>query len=617
MKKHLLVIGIIVLFIGTGVFPVTGIITDNENIIKNQTKVESESRNSATSGGKWWPMFHHDVQLTGYTTSPSPSTNKVSWTVGSYTNEWDDPQRSAPAIVSNKLYVGAVETSFDPKIISVYPGIKLFENHFLSRISPLDSVKVISPLIWSEAMVKCVDVETGEELWETILPDKYFIRGSAAYSEGRVYITATNAYYNEYADLYCLDALTGDILWNVSMDQWDYTSQVVLNGKVYVAGMVVYEWPTSDCILYCLDAETGTEIYNSTLGSGSPVDSLAFYNDLIYISVFDRVLEKTYLYCAYASNGSVIWYKDLLGNFKGSSPVIYNDMVIVTSMFDSGGVECDGILWCLDATTGDELWNFTTDNKGNCWSTPAVAYGNIYMTASTIWIPPETDGKGEMFCLNSLNGDIIWNRTLGDWLYSSPAVANEKIYINSINYWNGHGYIHCLDALDGSIDWQYWLVTGSYSSPAVANGTLYIAAPLFLYALDDSAPASNPPQISISGPKEIKLGELYNFTIVAVDPEGSDLFMVIECSNDMPGGEWGEQASGESYKFRWGWYEKADEYFIRARAQDDHHVWSEWEYFKVKASKDKTVSNYHLLLLCLLQRFPLLQKLIQQPWFGL
>jgi hypothetical protein len=34
----------------------------------------------AQSGVDWWPMFRHDLNNTGYSTSPAPNTNNTIWT---------------------------------------------------------------------------------------------------------------------------------------------------------------------------------------------------------------------------------------------------------------------------------------------------------------------------------------------------------------------------------------------------------------------------------------------------------------------------------------------------------------------------------------------------------
>src|SRR4030042_2104374 len=58
----------------------------------------------SASGPYDWPMLHHDLQHTGYSTSPAPSTNQTLWTytTGGYMS-------SSPAVVDGKVYVGSYD----------------------------------------------------------------------------------------------------------------------------------------------------------------------------------------------------------------------------------------------------------------------------------------------------------------------------------------------------------------------------------------------------------------------------------------------------------------------------------------------------------------------------
>ena len=50
----------------------------------------------------WWPMFHHDLSHSGYSTSTAPNTNNTIW---NYTT--DDSVFSSPAVVDGKIYFGS------------------------------------------------------------------------------------------------------------------------------------------------------------------------------------------------------------------------------------------------------------------------------------------------------------------------------------------------------------------------------------------------------------------------------------------------------------------------------------------------------------------------------
>ncbi|RLF27440.1 MAG: hypothetical protein DRN05_05615, partial [Thermoplasmata archaeon] len=93
MKTYLTIL-ICMLLSTTTVFSVAGEI--------NKDKVEDETAYSNLSDVDWWPMFHHDLNHTGYSTSTTPPENdNLYWetTIGEMIGY------SSPAVVDNKIYI--------------------------------------------------------------------------------------------------------------------------------------------------------------------------------------------------------------------------------------------------------------------------------------------------------------------------------------------------------------------------------------------------------------------------------------------------------------------------------------------------------------------------------
>ncbi|MBU4202017.1 MAG: PQQ-binding-like beta-propeller repeat protein [Candidatus Altiarchaeota archaeon] len=55
-----------------------------------------------------WPMFHHDLKNTGYTTDIAPKTNQTLWT---YTT--DGAVQSSPAVADGMVFIGSNGEKFD------------------------------------------------------------------------------------------------------------------------------------------------------------------------------------------------------------------------------------------------------------------------------------------------------------------------------------------------------------------------------------------------------------------------------------------------------------------------------------------------------------------------
>ena len=77
------------------------------------------------------------------------------------------------------------------------------------------------------------------------------------------------------------------------------------------------------------------------------------------------------------------------------------------------------MLYYLDASTGSKIWNYTTG--GFVYSSPALADGKVYVGSYDFTV----------YCLDAVTGSKLWSYKTGGQVYSSPAVADEKVYIAS------------------------------------------------------------------------------------------------------------------------------------------------------------------------------------------
>jgi outer membrane protein assembly factor BamB len=66
---------------------------------------------------------------------------------------------------------------------------------------------------------------------------------------------------------------------------------------------------------------------------------------------------------------------------------------------------------------------------------------------------------------------VLWTYKTGAGVSSSPAVANGRVYIGSLDF-----QIYCLEALSGSKIWNYTTGNVVHSSPAVDDGMVYVGS---------------------------------------------------------------------------------------------------------------------------------------------
>jgi outer membrane protein assembly factor BamB len=92
----------------------------------------------------------------------------------------------------------------------------------------------------------------------------------------------------------------------------------------------------------------------------------------------------------------------------------------------------DGILYALDAATGEERWRFATDVVFT--SSPAVSQETVFAASGQ-----------SLYALDAGTGIERWRFETSDVLASSPAIAGGLVYIGS---WDGA--VYAMGSSDGN-----------------------------------------------------------------------------------------------------------------------------------------------------------------------
>ncbi len=245
-----------------------------------------------------------------------------------------------------------------------------------------------------------------------------------------------------------------------------YTSPAIAGDKVFV---------TRGIRITCLFLENGTEIWNQFIQPASTASSSPTVVD-------DRVYATGQnLYCFYISNGTKIWQIPLTGVPGTSSPTVVDGKVYVNTQ----------TLWCYNASNGKEIWNKSVG--GNGYSTPAVSKGRVFVNGdelicfyanngTEIWRAPGGNGTSpviangrvyvkpsELRVVYENNGTEVWTKPYGIEGYSTPAVANGKIYTHIYDDTDFEYKLICLYESNGTEIWEFILYTEGCSSPAVSG----------------------------------------------------------------------------------------------------------------------------------------------------
>jgi len=387
----------------------------------------------------------------------------------------------------------------------------------------------------------------GSVIWTQVVGNGVYSASSIV--DDRVYLTADPGF------VYCLDVITGDVLWNYETNaNYMDSSPAVVDGKVYVGA------GSNDGHVYCLDASTGSEIWKYKTGD-KIYSSPAYFNGKIYIGSYDKNM-----YCLDATTGSKIWSFTMEGSCFLSSPAYFNGKIYIGSY--------DKNMYCLDATTGSKIWSYTTGGKVD--SSPAIADGKVFFGSY----------DQNVYCLDAITGSKIWSFKTNGSVYSSPAIADGKIFFGSFD-----NNFYCLDAVTGSIIWIYVADGDVSSSPAIADGALYIGGVVNgrIYCFKDKV-SKAPSAPIITGESSGKPGIEYEYTFVSTDPEGDNIEYCIDWGDNTGEVCIGPYSSGAEASAKHTWSEQGD-YTIKVKARDVNGAESDWETLDVSMPKSKSIIN--------------------------
>jgi outer membrane protein assembly factor BamB len=425
-----------------------------------------------TKAIEWWPMFHHDVQNTGYTLSNSPDTTHKLWTNLIDKDIWF----SSPAIVDDNLVIGTGHR-YDDRAKDMTAYTHFYDTEILMKDNTfLDILKnAKKPLSTEIGKLYCLNAKTGQVRWNFEANGSVF--SSPIIDNGKVYFVSADS-TNFTGNLYCLNMTSGTEMWNLSV-MTGFTSPVLSNGRLYLQTI------NPDTLygrLQCLDAADGSELWNHTTGyiDFSLYTSPALADGKVFFTSID-VTSGIYckITCLNQSTGQQLWATKLGSMDFGyalSSPVIDNQKAYVISAETQGTEEFWTILFCLDTSNGSILWNYTMkENIYNeiSFSSPAVAYGNVYFSSTEdLW------SYGKITCLNGENGSLLWTRKSNDvYTSSSPAISNGKVFIGGINVTTFKGNLYCYDAYNGKLMYTVFIDSDMIDSPpAIADDAVYIGA---------------------------------------------------------------------------------------------------------------------------------------------
>lgn len=266
------------------------------------------------------------------------------------------------------------------------------------------------------------------------------VLSSPAVVNGVLYIASTDNY------VYAINAYNGSLIWkyNTGVNSWIYSSPAFYNDTIYIA---TYARSNGDEII-ALDANDGSLKWNCSDTGDYIMSSPLVVNNVLYIGSSDDNL-----YCLNASTGEIIWNFTAGGSIS-SSPAIYDNTIYVGAG--------DKKVYAVDAQNGVEKWNFTTAKYP--WRSAAIAYGTVYIG----------DSDGFFYAIDASTGIQVWNYSItspGAWIHSDPAIVDHMVIFGCHD-----GYLYNLNATNGDLIWKYYAGGTVQGHPAVSDNKVFIGS---------------------------------------------------------------------------------------------------------------------------------------------
>jgi len=466
----------------------TAVINVNETYLEKHITVNEEANQPVFDDSiDWWSMQGHDLQRTGSSTSTGPETNEIFWKKACH-NTIDNQ----PIIADNKIFV-----------------------------------HMAGPTDYS---LRCLDVKDGNTLWE------FPTHGAPpTVYDGKVYFSGGSS-------LFVLDAETGDQIEQLPFDGIYYVT--VAEGKLYFS---------CGKVLYCYDIDNlDDELWNFTTVKNINTYP-AFLEDKIYIGTIST---ERKVYCLDATNGDHIWNTTV--NTDAKEIVVYDEKIYVKTT---------NRIYCKNPENGSNYWQ----KSGFSQSHFSAAYGNLYVSFPYLGIS----------CIDASTGEYIWNYTAGlDMFFqTAPSVADGKVYVVINDFMPNEGIVTCLDAYGNGDNttnelWNYTTITPPPYPPTIACGKVFVGErvdidePAWLYCFGTNDDPDTPDQPE--GPSKGGIGIDYTFSVdPAEDPDGDEVFYQFRW-DDGSSSSWTNTLTATK-----NWTEAGD-YGITVKAKDGFGGTSDW-----------------------------------------
>jgi outer membrane protein assembly factor BamB len=256
-------------------------------------------------------------------------------------------------------------------------------------------------------------------------------------------------FVNNGGTTFAVDAKTGKEKWRRKIASLNASSPAWADGRIFIATLE----PGS---ITALDAKTGKRIWKKRLPSRAESSPIVV-KGVVYFGSEDGTV-----YAYRAKDGGKVWTYHAAGAVKAALAYSKGNLYFG---------DYAGSVTALRAKTGARLWSTGTSGasfgrSGHFYSTPAVAYGRVYVG--------NTDSFVYSFVASS--GGLAWRHGTGSYVYAAPAVGSVRRLGPSVFIGSYDGNFYALDAKSGDVHWTHHDGGRISGAPTVVGDIVYYSS---------------------------------------------------------------------------------------------------------------------------------------------
>ena len=405
-----------------------------------------------------------------------------------------------------------------------------------------------------EESLTCLDIESGELIWDKRRPDFISDIVYDRYGVGAACVDPEtgNIFFQTSPGLLAGFSPDGSLLWERSLME-EFARLTFPNGRtggpcvdedLVILHAITANWgsngPARDRF-YAFDKTTGELVWASTPGT-TPKDSS--FAPLVFEDLADgrRVFYSGtgcgHIVCVNARTGQPLWRFKMSHGGVNAGVVLHEDLVI--AVHGKENIDSSRIGRMVGIRKPDRLPGvgdpiLELDKESEVWrneeiesftSSPVLYRDRVYISVKT----------GELFCNDAQSGETIWTLKLApDQIHAAPIWADGKLYVPMFD---GHIFVIRDTGDQGEILNQIDLGSSCLAAPAIAQGKILIQAKNKLYCFGNpSNPQSFRTKQADSSPKAehiaslqiipsefaLSAGETQKFRVFALDSAGKQI----------------------------------------------------------------------------------------------